>query len=448
MPIELTHNRPLPYTYGPAAGEGQCFQVRPDYDKRPWLSSITSIFVHGGWAHLLGNMLFLWVFGNNVEDRFGRLRFLLFYLLVGVLATYVYAFARPDATEPLVGASGAISGVLGAYLLLFPRAKVLGLVSFLFFFPLRLPAWVVLGFYFVLQAFYAYGVGMAGGGAVAYLVHVVGFALGAGRRAGVRRRAATAAAPAPGPLGVLDRAGVGAGDRVDLVQQPAGVDVDRDQRARVLLRRQLRPARRDLLQAGGRGVVGPGQLGPARCRRRRPAAGRTRPPRPRPAPAGRPAWPSTSALPGRRAGPTAPGPSRGPGWPRAPARSPPRSAGPPPRPRPGPAGCRRRLSSPRLTASPARARAASSSRARRSQSCAAVWSQIAAQAPPMSASSRPRSSATRAISAAADCTCVGGATSMLTSTPTTAPSRRVDHPDAAVAGAEGEHAATPRSRPG
>jgi rhomboid family protein len=178
VPTELTRNRPLPYTYGPAAGEGQCFQVRPDYDKRPWLASITSIFVHGGWAHLLGNMLFLWVFGNNVEDRFGRLAFLVFYLLVGVLATYAYAFTRPDATEPLVGASGAISGVLGAYLLLFPRAKVLGLVSFLFFFPLRLPAWIVLGFYFVLQAVYAYGLGMAGGGSVAYLVHVVGFVLG------------------------------------------------------------------------------------------------------------------------------------------------------------------------------------------------------------------------------------------------------------------------------
>ena len=179
-PVHHPHNPPRPYPSGPPPGEGQCFQGRPDYDKRPWLSSITSIFVHGGWAHLLGNMLFLWVFGNNVEDRFGRLKYLLFYLLVGAVATYVYAFVRPNAVEPPVGASGAISGVLGAYLILFPRAKVLGLVSFLFFFPLRLPAWIVLGFYFVLQAFYAYGVGMSGGGSVAYLVHVVGFALGVG----------------------------------------------------------------------------------------------------------------------------------------------------------------------------------------------------------------------------------------------------------------------------
>ena len=197
VPVELTRNRPLPYTYGPAAGEGQCFQVPPDYDKRPWLSSITSIFVHGGWAHLLGNMLFLWVFGNNVEDRFGRLKYLLFYLLVGAVATYAYAFARPDATEPLVGASGAISGVLGAYLLLFPRAKVIGLVSFLFFFPLRLPAWIVLGFYFLLQAFYAYGVGMSGGGSVAYLVHVVGFALGVGVVLAFRKQLRPPPAPPP-----------------------------------------------------------------------------------------------------------------------------------------------------------------------------------------------------------------------------------------------------------
>lgn len=197
VPTELTHNRPLGYTYGEAAGEGQCFQAEAAYTKRPWLSAVTAIFVHGGWGHLLGNMLFLWVFGNNVEDRFGRLRFLLFYLAVGVLSTYAYALTRPDATEPLVGASGAISGVLGAYLLLFPRAKVIGLVSFLFFFPLRLPAWLVLGFYFLLQAFYAYGVGMAGGGAVAYLVHVVGFVLGVGVVLALGRRPRPPPAPRP-----------------------------------------------------------------------------------------------------------------------------------------------------------------------------------------------------------------------------------------------------------
>ena len=178
VPVELTHNRQLPFTFGASAGPQQCFRARPDYVKRPWLSSVTSIFVHGGWLHLLGNMLFLYVFGNNVEDRFGPFQFLLFYLLVGVIATYGFAFTRPDSTEPLVGASGAISGVLGAYLVLFPRARVLSLVSFLFFLPLRLPAWIVLGVWFLLQAVYAQGAGVGGGSEVAYLVHVIGFALG------------------------------------------------------------------------------------------------------------------------------------------------------------------------------------------------------------------------------------------------------------------------------
>ena len=188
VPVELTTNRPLGYTYGQAAGRDQCFRATPDYRKRPWLSSITGIFVHGGWLHVLGNMLFLWVFGNNVEDRFGRLGFLLFYLAVGVASTYAFAFTQPHSQQPLVGASGAISGVLGAYLLLFPRAKVISLVSFFFFLPLRLPAWLVLGFYFVLQAFYAAGAGLAGGGEVAYLVHVVGFLLGVAVAAAFRRR--------------------------------------------------------------------------------------------------------------------------------------------------------------------------------------------------------------------------------------------------------------------
>ena len=180
VPVELRHNKPLPYTVGGDAGGDRCFRVAPDYAKRVWLSALTATFVHAGWLHLLGNMLFLWVFGNNVEDRLGRLAFLLFYLGVGLVSTYAYALVQGDSTEPLVGASGAISGVLGAYLVLFPRARVLGLVSFLFFLPLRLPAWLMLGSYFVLQAVYAYGVGLTGGGSVAYLVHVVGFALGVG----------------------------------------------------------------------------------------------------------------------------------------------------------------------------------------------------------------------------------------------------------------------------
>jgi membrane associated rhomboid family serine protease len=136
------------------------------------------MFLHAGWLHLLGNMLFLWVFGNNIEDRFGRLRFLLIYLAAGYAAAYGYAFASPESTQPLVGASGAISGILGAYIVLFPKARVWSLVPLLLFIPLRLPAWLVLGMWFVLQGLYSAGIGVAQGGEVAYLAHVLGFVVG------------------------------------------------------------------------------------------------------------------------------------------------------------------------------------------------------------------------------------------------------------------------------
>jgi membrane associated rhomboid family serine protease len=179
VPTELVHDHALPYTAGAAAGPGLCERVARTYDKIPALSALTSMFVHGGWLHLLGNMLFLWVFGNNVEDRFGRVRFLIFYLAVGMASTYGYALTRPGSTSTLVGASGAIAGVLGAYLVLYPRARVTSLVPIFFFIPLPLPAWLVLASWFLLQAFYAAGSGVSGGG-VAYLVHVVGFLLGLG----------------------------------------------------------------------------------------------------------------------------------------------------------------------------------------------------------------------------------------------------------------------------
>lgn len=181
VPREMVHNKPLPEVptgqtgVGPA-GPGCVVGPRP-YGKNPVLSVLTSMFLHGSWLHLLGNMLFLWVFGNNVEDRFGRLRYLVFYLFCGYLAAYGFALANPEATQPLVGASGAISAVLGAYLVLFPRARVWSLVPFLFFIPLRLPAWLVLGVWFVLQWAYSTGYAVAQG-AVAYLAHVIGFVAG------------------------------------------------------------------------------------------------------------------------------------------------------------------------------------------------------------------------------------------------------------------------------
>ena len=152
-----------------------CSIDTPSYTKVPALSVLTAMFLHGGWLHLLGNMLFLLVFGNNVEDRMGRLKFLFFYLACGYAAAYGFAFFRHDSTEALVGASGAIAGVLGAYLVTFPRAKVYSLLTFFFFIPVRLPAWLVLGSWFVLQYFYFAGFGVAQGSDVAYGAHVIGF---------------------------------------------------------------------------------------------------------------------------------------------------------------------------------------------------------------------------------------------------------------------------------
>ena len=163
-----------------AAGQVGCVtEAPPPYEKRPFLSVLTAMFLHGGWLHLLGNLLFLYVFGNNVEDRLGRLRYLGFYLLCGYAATYGFALFFAGSSAPLVGASGAIAGVLGAYLVLFPRARVWSLLTFLFFLPVRLPAWLVLGSWFVLQYLYTRGAGLSEATGTAYLAHVVGFVVGA-----------------------------------------------------------------------------------------------------------------------------------------------------------------------------------------------------------------------------------------------------------------------------
>ncbi|MGY0066818.1 rhomboid family intramembrane serine protease [Streptomyces sp. QTS137] len=164
------------------------------------LTPATALFVHGSWVHLLGNMLFLHVFGTMTEARMGPLRFFLFYVGCGYLALLGYAVANADATQSLVGASGAISGVLGAFLFLFPRARVTSLLPFLFFLPVRFPAWVVLPFWAALQ-WLAAGRASEGPG-VAYLAHLVGFVLGF-CWAWVRFAATTTVrtAPAPAPEG-------------------------------------------------------------------------------------------------------------------------------------------------------------------------------------------------------------------------------------------------------
>jgi rhomboid family protein len=182
IPDELIGNEPQPQVVTGETGVGRegpgCVIDEPSYHKIPALSVLYSMFLHGGWLHLLGNMLFLLVFGNNIEDRFGRLRYLLFYLLCGYVAAYGYALANADSAVPLVGASGAVSGVLGAYLVLYPRARVWSLVPILLFIPLRLPAWLVLGVWFVLQWIYSAGYAVSEGGGVAYLAHVLGFVVG------------------------------------------------------------------------------------------------------------------------------------------------------------------------------------------------------------------------------------------------------------------------------
>ena len=151
----------------------------------------SSMFLHGGWAHLIGNMIYLWIFGDNVEDRFGHLRFLAFYLLSGVTAALVQAHLHPDATLPTVGASGAISGVLGAYLVLFPTARVYTLVPLLLFFPVvEFPAVLYLGFWFLMQLVSGTAslAVAADAGGVAWWAHVGGFVVGVVLAPILRRR--------------------------------------------------------------------------------------------------------------------------------------------------------------------------------------------------------------------------------------------------------------------
>jgi membrane associated rhomboid family serine protease len=143
-----------------------------------WATVFTSMFIHGGWLHIIFNLLYLWIFGNNVEDRMGRARFLAFYLLCGIAAAAAQVVVRPDALTPMIGASGAISGVLGAYILLFPRAQVLTVITLVIFFPIvMVPAWVLLLAWFALNLLEAVTTIGAETG-VAYFAHVGGFAAG------------------------------------------------------------------------------------------------------------------------------------------------------------------------------------------------------------------------------------------------------------------------------
>jgi membrane associated rhomboid family serine protease len=155
--------------------------ARGDYFGSAAVGVVTSMFLHGGWLHLLGNMLFLWIFGNNVEDRLGHIPFLAFYLLGGIVAAFTQVMIDPQSGVPLVGASGAIAAALGAYIVLFPGARILSLVLLGFFYQLlEVPALVVLGYWFVLQlvsGFGSFGAESAQGG-VAFFAHIGGFVVG------------------------------------------------------------------------------------------------------------------------------------------------------------------------------------------------------------------------------------------------------------------------------
>ena len=156
------------------------FGVVPAYFSPPTL--ITSMFLHGSWSHVLGNMWYLWIFGDNVEDRMGHFRFLIFYLLCGIIAALGQILIDPTSTLPTIGASGAIAGVMGAYFVLYPQSRVLTLVTIIFFWELvELPAIVLLGFWFLMQLFSAGAIAVTAstnGGGVAFMAHVVGFVCG------------------------------------------------------------------------------------------------------------------------------------------------------------------------------------------------------------------------------------------------------------------------------
>jgi len=166
----------------PRVSNGEQLQavLAEECGNKSWIASLfASMFLHGGWLHIGGNMLFLWIFGNNIEDRLGPVRYLLFYLLGGLAASGLQLLVGPESAIPSVGASGAIAAVLGAYLVLYPRARVTTVVFFFLITLVELPAVVVLGLWFVLQLLEGVGgLGTQVNGGVAYFAHIGGFVFG------------------------------------------------------------------------------------------------------------------------------------------------------------------------------------------------------------------------------------------------------------------------------
>jgi membrane associated rhomboid family serine protease len=166
------------YSFGAVPAALMGFETNQPF--HPTLTVFTSMFLHGGLFHLGGNMLYLWIFGNNIEDVLGHFKFILFYLLGGVIAAYAHAATDPHSMTPMIGASGAISAVLGAYLLLYPHASVNTLIFLGFFVQVvRLPALIVIGFWAIIQVINGIvTTGIAGKGGIAWFAHIGGFVFG------------------------------------------------------------------------------------------------------------------------------------------------------------------------------------------------------------------------------------------------------------------------------
>ena len=161
IPVELVHS----------------VELTPELAFSTYLTPFTSMFMHGGWLHLIGNMLFLWIYGNNVEDYFGGIKFVFFYLLSGLAAIALYTLFGASSEVPLVGASGAIAGAMGAYIVLHPKARITVLIIFFFIQFIKIPARIVLGIWFFMQLFMSLRDSTTGGG-IAWMAHVGGFLFG------------------------------------------------------------------------------------------------------------------------------------------------------------------------------------------------------------------------------------------------------------------------------
>ncbi len=179
--FEITHPlgmKTITYSFG--AIPHNILRFETNQPVHPAITVFTSMFMHGGIFHLAGNMLYLWIFGNNIEDRLGHLRFIIFYILCGIVAAYAHAFTNSDSTIPMIGASGAVSGILGAYLYLFPRAGIYTIIFLGFFVTtVKIPALIVISFWAIIQfinSIISSTVREAGG--VAWFAHLGGFLAG------------------------------------------------------------------------------------------------------------------------------------------------------------------------------------------------------------------------------------------------------------------------------